>query len=165
MTAGLTDFFKYNLWANLKLLETCEKLTEEQLDSQVIGTFGTIRETLMHLFSAEEDYAFNFTRNRPEPRLGEIDPFPGFAELRRRAELSGNDLIKIATEGDLNQTFLLDGGTYTSPAIIVLIQTIDHAIDHRSQISTMLSQLDIEPPVLDAWAYNNATLPGGTRRQ
>ena len=33
---------------------------------------------------------------------------------------------------------------------------VNHAIDHRSQIATLLSQQDIEPPELDGWSYNDA---------
>ncbi|WP_236031811.1 DinB family protein [Ktedonospora formicarum] len=36
-----------------------------------------------------------------------------------------------------------------------MIQTIDHGIDHRSQISTLLTQQGIEPHNLDAWSYND----------
>jgi len=38
----------------------------------------------------------------------------------------------------------------------VVIQAINHGIDHRSQIATLLSQQGIELPDLDAWAYNDA---------
>jgi len=47
------------------------------------------------------------------------------------------------------------GDTYDAPVIVVVIQAIDHAIDHRSQIATLLSQQDIEPPDLDGWSYND----------
>jgi len=77
-------------------------------------------------------------------------------DLRRRAERSGKELITIAEQRDLSQIFYLDGGTYEAPAIVVVIQAINHAIDHRSQIATLLSQQDIEPPDLDGWAYNDA---------
>ncbi len=36
------------------------------------------------------------------------------------------------------------------------MQAVNHGIDHRSQIATLLSQQDIVPPVLDVWAYNDA---------
>jgi uncharacterized damage-inducible protein DinB len=156
MTTGLPDFYRYNLWANLRLLDACAQLSDAQLDATLGGTFGSIRETLMHIFSAEEGYVRHFTGTAPTPRLKEMSTFPGFDELRRRAELSGRTLITIAEQGDLDQIFYLDNGTYEVPAIIVLIQAINHAIDHRSQISTLLSQQGIEPPELDGWAYNDA---------
>ena len=157
MSTGLPDFFTYNLWANLRLLDACTQLSDAQLDATAKGTFGSVRDTLMHLFAAEEGYVRHFTGTSPTPPLKGMTTFPGFDELRRRAERSGKELITIAEQGDLNQIFHLDGGTYDAPAIVVLIQAINHAIDHRSQIATLLSQQDIEPPDLDGWSYNDAT--------
>ena len=156
MTTGLPDFFTYNLWANLRLLDACGQLSDAQLDTTAKGTFGSVRETLMHMFAAEEGYARHFTGTSPTPRLKELTTFPGFDELRRRAERSGNELIAVAEQGDLNRILYLDDGTYEAPAIIVLIQAINHGIDHRSQIATLLSQQDIESPDLDGWSYNDA---------
>jgi uncharacterized damage-inducible protein DinB len=156
MAAGLPDFFKYNLWANLRLLDACERLSDAQLDAITKGTFGSVRKTLMHLFASEEGYARHFTGTSPTPSLGQFTTFAGFDELRRRAERSGQALIMIAEQGDLSQIFHFHGGTYEAPAIIVLIQAINHAIDHRSQIATSLSEQDIEPPDLDGWSYNDA---------
>jgi uncharacterized damage-inducible protein DinB len=159
MTTGLPDFFKYNLWANLRLLDACAHLSDAQLDATAKGTFGSVRETIMHLFGAEEGYARSLTGTSPTPLLNELTTFPGFDELRRRAKGSGEALIMFTEQGkqgELSQILHLDGGTYDAPAIIVVIQAINHAIDHRSQIATLLSQQDIEPPDLDSWAYNDA---------
>jgi uncharacterized damage-inducible protein DinB len=158
MSTGLPDFFKYNLWANLRLLDACAERSDAQLDATTKGTFGSVRETLVHLFASEEGYArhFNFTGPAPTPRLADLTTFPSFDELRRRAERSGNELLAIAERGDLDQILHLDDGTYDAPVIIVLIQAVNHGIDHRSQIATLLSQQDIEPPDLDGWAYNDA---------
>jgi uncharacterized damage-inducible protein DinB len=97
----------------------------------------------------------------PGPRLTESDAFPGFDELRRRAEQSGQALIAYtekATEADLSRILHLDDGTYDAPVYIVLIQAINHAIDHRSQIATDLSQQGIELPDLAGWGYNDAVV-------
>jgi uncharacterized damage-inducible protein DinB len=159
VSAGLSDFFKYNLWANLRLLDACAQLSDAQLDETMQGTYGSVRETVMHLFSAEEGYArhFNFTGRAPIPPLKESETFPGFDELRRRAERSGKELIALAEQGNLDHILHLDGGAYDASVMIVLMQAIDHGIDHRSQIATLLSQQGIETPDLDAWAYNDAT--------
>jgi uncharacterized damage-inducible protein DinB len=156
MSTGLPDFFKYNLWANLCLLDACAQLSDAQLDATMNGTFGSVRETLLHLLAAEEGYVKSFTGTTPTPSLKEVTTFPGFDELRRRAERSGNELITIAEQRDLSQIFYLDGGTYEAPAIVVVIQAINHAVDHRSQIATLLSQQGIELPALDGWGYNDA---------
>ena len=54
MTRGLPDFSQYNLWVNLRLLNACTHLSDAQLDATTKGTFGSVRETLMHLFAAEQ---------------------------------------------------------------------------------------------------------------
>jgi uncharacterized damage-inducible protein DinB len=156
MTTGLADFYKHNLWANLRLLDACAQLSDEQLDVTMSGTFGSIRETLMHLLSSEEGYARHVTGKIPNPTLKELTTFPGFDELRRRAKMSGELLIEAAEQKDLDRILSLDGGTYQCPAMIVMIEAINHGTDHRSQIATLLSQQGIEPPGLDAWDYNDA---------
>jgi uncharacterized damage-inducible protein DinB len=156
MTTGLPEFFKYNLWANLRLLDACARLSDAQLDATMGGVYGSIRETIMHILTAEEKYVRHFTGTSPLPPLKELTTFPGFDELRRRAETSGSALITIAEQRDLSQILYLDGGSYEAPAIIVLIQAINHTVDHRSQIATLLSQQGIEPPDLDGWSYNDA---------
>jgi uncharacterized damage-inducible protein DinB len=156
MTTGLPDFFTYNLWANLRLLDACAHLSDAHLDATTKGTFGSVRETLMHLLAAEEGYVRALTGKIPTPRLADLTHFPDFDELRRRAERSGKELITVAEQGELSQILHLDGGTYEAPVIVVLIQALNHAIDHRSQIATLLSQQDVMPPDLDGWSYHDA---------
>ena len=155
MTTLLADFFKYHLWANLRILDACAHLTDAQLDTPVPGTFGSVRETLVHIFAAEEGYVRIFTGQQLSPPLREGDPFPGFDELRRRAELYGESLLAIVEQFDPEQVLRLpyDGQFYDVPAALVLIQAIHHATDHHSQIATMLSQQGIALPELNSWAY------------
>jgi uncharacterized damage-inducible protein DinB len=156
MTTGLADFYQHNLWANQRLLDACAHLTDEQLDATMIGTFGSIRQTLMHLLSSEEGYARHVTGTIPTPTLKALTTFPGFDELRWRAKMSGELLIEAAEQKDLDRILSLDGGTYECPAMIVMIEAINHGTDHRSQIVTLLSQQGIELPGLDAWDYNDS---------
>ena len=156
---GLVDYFRYNLWANRRLLDACARLSDAQLDAPAAtGSFGSVRETLLHLFTAEEGYArhYRFTGQAPTPRLADLSTFPGVDELRQRAHNSGEELIAVAQRGDLGRILSLDAGTYEAPVIIVLIQALTHGSDHRSQIATLLSQQGVALPDLDGWAYNDA---------
>lgn len=107
MITRLTNLFKQHLWANLHLLEACTKLNNEQLDATTSGTFGNVRETLMHLFAAEERYVFLLTGRRSEPALTEGDPFVGFDELQQRVRKTGEELIAIAEHGEESQMIYL----------------------------------------------------------
>jgi uncharacterized damage-inducible protein DinB len=161
MTTALADFFRYNLWANLRLLDACAQLTDAQLDATMSGVFGSVRATLLHLLNAEEGYAGHVRGHPPTSRLADLPAFPGFDELRRRAKQSGQALITFAEQAkqdDLARILHLDGGTYDAPVFIVLIQALNHAIDHRSQIATLLTQQEFEAPDLDGWSYNDAVV-------
>jgi uncharacterized damage-inducible protein DinB len=159
MATGIADCLRYNLWANLRLLDACAHLSDTHLGTPAAqGAFGTVRETLMHLLAAEEGYAqhVQLTGPAPTPRLDDLATIPGFDELRRRAQRSGDELIAVAERGDLDRILSLEGGTYDAPVIIVLIQAVNHGVDHRSQIATLLSQQDLTLPDLDGWAYHDA---------
>src|SRR5437763_483951 len=95
MATGLPDFFKYNLWANLHLLDACAHLSDAHLDATTKGTFGSVRETLMHMLAAEEGYTRALTGKIPTPPLEEFTTFPGFGEPRRRGKESGEALITV----------------------------------------------------------------------
>jgi uncharacterized damage-inducible protein DinB len=107
MTTGLADFFKYNLWANLRLLDACAHLSDAQLDATTRGTFGSVRQTLIHIFAGEEGYVQRFTGKLPTLRLQELTTFAGFDELRRRAKMSGEALIAIAEQWEPSQVLYL----------------------------------------------------------
>jgi len=161
MKTGLSEFFHYNHWANMTLLDFLSGLTDARLDVTIDGVYGTLRETLHHMLASEEGYArhtwYRDTKQRPTPTLKEMTEFPGFDVLKDRADQSGKALIYAAENVDVHEGLMLDDGTYPAQVIIVLIQAINHTVDHRSQIATMLTQQGIDPPSLDAWSYNDAT--------
>jgi uncharacterized damage-inducible protein DinB len=46
-----------------------------------------------------------------------------------------------------------DGTPLEVPKTIILIQVINHATEHRAQVMAILTQLGIQPPDLQSWAY------------
>jgi hypothetical protein len=52
----LTTLLSHHLWANLRLLEQCAALTDEQLAATCAGAFGSLREILQHIVTAEQSY-------------------------------------------------------------------------------------------------------------
>jgi uncharacterized damage-inducible protein DinB len=157
MNALLVEFFKHNTWATLRLLDACADLSQDQLDIAVAGTFGQLGATLVHLVAAEETYVARLGEaERPDLSWAE-GPFPGVPALRERACRSGEALLAAASrepEGRiLRGTWR--GERYVIPASTILIQAINHATEHREQVATILTQLAIEPPAMDGWAYGD----------
>lgn len=63
----LVEFIRYNNWANHQVLQACQNLSEDQLDTAAPGAYGTIRLTLLHIIWAEADYVGRLTGTRPYP--------------------------------------------------------------------------------------------------
>jgi uncharacterized damage-inducible protein DinB len=158
MSTALIEIFKHNLWANLRILDACEKVTDEQLETKVLGTYDTIKSTLKHLFGAEERYLFRLTGDIPEPQLREIEGFPGFDVLRDHARRSGEGFIRLVSGAEPTEDIIItnDQGTEAIAPALLLVQAINHATEHRTHILTILGQHGIElleDEYVDGWAY------------
>src|SRR5215212_1472829 len=94
-TSVLQVLFQHNTWANLKLLDFCEALSEEQLDAAAPGTYGSIRDTLHHLVGAEVSYVHRVTGEWPDAPMTR-DTFPGVPVLKQVAQWTGDELRKLA---------------------------------------------------------------------
>src|SRR5205807_1222452 len=47
--AALSEFFRYNRWANLRLIEDCSRLSEAQLDLRANTASRSVRQPFAHL--------------------------------------------------------------------------------------------------------------------
>ncbi len=155
MTSNLQQLFRHNLWANRLILDACARLTPEQLDTFVDGTYGSVRRTLAHLVSAEDSYAARLGARPRRFRWDEGPATPTIAELRASLENVGPELIELAGSTSDTQTVdvLRNGEPESLPAWIILTQVIDHGREHRTHIATILTQLGIEPPDMDGWQF------------
>jgi len=160
MTNPLSELYKHNLWANLRLLDVCERLDDTQLERTVVGTYGSIRDTIVHLVAAEGRYAARLGDREPDRSFGERTGFSTWNEARERARQSGEALIANAEDFDAARVLrgTRDGEPYELPAIVPMLQAINHATEHRVHIAAILTQLGIEPPTLDGWQYGEDEL-------
>ena len=150
----LTMIFSHHLWANLLLLDRCGELTDEQLDTSVPGTYGTIRDTLHHIVRSEQSYFSRISTGKRHP-FPEKLPQMKITELKETAQKTGSGLINWATkvQAEDKVTIDWDGTPRDVPKTIILTQVINHATEHRSQVMTIMTQLGIEPPDLQSWVY------------
>jgi uncharacterized damage-inducible protein DinB len=150
----LVALFRHHLWANLRLLDACADLTEAQLGAEAVGTRGAIADTLRHIFGNEEMYLARITGRYPDPPLPR-EGFAGFATLREHARASGEGLIALAATAQATDVIETEwqGRTTTAQVGIILIQAINHATEHRTQIKTILTQIGVTPPDIDGWTY------------
>jgi len=152
----LAKLFEHNNWANLKIIEACSILSDEQLDAEPqTVTKGSIRRTLVHLVSSQQSYLRTLTL----PLEARLDATTvEFAELQRSVGLSGEALLELARDesNKIPQTQLQTRDGYLVEPWLLMVQIINHATEHREQICSMLTSLGITPPDLDGWSYGEA---------
>ena len=153
-TDTLTTLFSHHLWANLRLLERCAELTDEQMEATISGTFGSIHATLQHIVRSEQSYFSRISTGQRYSRPADALPMT-IAEMIEAARTTGTGLIEWASKVQANDTVRIDwdGTPRDVPKTIILTQVINHATEHREQVKTILTQLGIEPPDLQSWAY------------
>jgi uncharacterized damage-inducible protein DinB len=162
MSESLVEMFRHNAWANQRLLDACAGLSAAQLDATTVGTFGTIRNTLVHIVGAQERYVAALAEAGPVSVIRERDPFPGLAELRDGARASGDALVELAAQARSGATVATTwrGEGYTLPVWLLLLQAINHATEHRAQAAAVLTHQGIAPPGMDGWTYHETLFDG-----
>ncbi|MBW3589973.1 MAG: DinB family protein [Actinobacteria bacterium] len=156
MSSYLKRLVEYNNWANLRIIEACSGLTDEQLDVEAsTSTKGSIRVTLWHLLAAQQRYVWRATGE--EPRFNWQAP-PPFDELREASAISGEQLLKLAgSEPQATVKTQYEGIDYDVESWVVMVQAIYHGGEHREQIKSMLTVLGITPPEIDGWMFGEVT--------
>jgi uncharacterized damage-inducible protein DinB len=154
----VTTLFAHNTWANLKLLDFCEQLTDAQLDATAIGGFGSIRSTLAHIVGAEASYVARVDGKRP-PHVLVRGQFPGFTALKEVTRWAGDELLRLALVSQQGTLVQEREGTLVCeyPLASLMVQEVTHAAEHRTQIATIVTQLGLEPPDMSGWKYMEET--------
>jgi uncharacterized damage-inducible protein DinB len=150
----LTTIYSHNLWANLLILDQCSALTDEQLEDSIPGAYGSIIKTLRHIVRAEQAYLSRISTGQ-QYIFPEDTPPMTIPEMIETARKTGLGLIEWAPKISADDVVRIDwDGTATDVSkTIILTQVINHATEHRSQIMAIMTELGVEPPDLQSWAY------------
>lgn len=142
------DYFKeaaeYNVWANTIVCGWLEQITDEQWTKEIISSFNSIQETVLHIISAERAWLQRF-KNVPFEWLQST--YKGSKEdhiklwKENSAELKAFIDAFSEKELDTNLDFKrLNGDAYSMPYYQLFAHVVNHATYHRGQLVTMLRQ-------------------------
>ncbi len=150
----LIELIRYNNWANAQVLAACQKLTPQQLAAAAPGTYGTIHATLGHMIAAEADYINRLTGKGPRPPFRWEDG-PAVEDIAAFSTVVGEALLDTVRR--VSPEFIVheeeDGNTIDYKASLLFLQVINHGIEHRTNITTILSGLGLPAPEVDGWGY------------
>src|SRR5687767_14533102 len=147
----LETLLDYHYWARDRVFEAAERLTPDQFTKDLGNSFPSVRDTLVHVFSADRIWCARWEGESPQTML---DPttFPDVASVRAAwteherkvrgilAQLGENGVTRIIEYRTLN------GLAQAQPFWQILQHMVNHGSYHRGQVTTMLRQLGAAPP-------------------
>jgi uncharacterized damage-inducible protein DinB len=155
LTPELLRFlFQYNLWADRRTLDACAPLTNEQFTRDLGSSFGSVRDTLAHLYGAEWVWNERFLGRSPSG-LPSASAYPDLAAVRSKLEEMDRyylEFVSKLTPQDLERVIRyksLKGEEFSDPLWQTLHQLSNHATYHRGQVVTLLRQLGAKPVSTD----------------
>ena len=150
--------YDYGCWANRKLFAVIAELSVEDFTRPVAGSYGSIRNTLVHVVSAEAGWLERCGGPRRGPRL-KADDFPTFGSVLQKwqtVEAQWRAFLASAKDEDLARIveFSIDPSVkYALPMGELVQQATTHGVHHRGQVALLLRLLDRVPGDFDILLY------------
>ncbi|MCE2572368.1 DinB family protein [Motilimonas eburnea] len=167
LTAHVQQMAQYNQVMNQQVYHACASLSNEALNQDRGAFFHSILGTLNHLVVGDTLWLQRFfsagiglqalapISQLPPPRSLDAVLFTELTELARRRELLDQGLLALSREVDeasLHRTITYKNskGVPASKNLFSLVMHLfNHQTHHRGQVSTLLTQLDLDIGVTD----------------
>jgi uncharacterized damage-inducible protein DinB len=152
----------YNKWMNGKVYRVCESLADEELNRDRGAFFKSIHGTLNHILLGDKVWFGRFTGVPFKAQSLDQILHTDFAELRAEREALDDKVCAWAgalTGETLNAEFrwvsMLNPQPRSCPLWVAVAHFFNHQTHHRGQITTLLTQSNI-----DVGATDLLVLPG-----
>ena len=145
----LVQYAAYNVWANQRVTDCINNLTDQQINQEINSSFKSIYATLIHLWDVESIWW-------QRVKLQEQQEWPGISFEGSILELCNNLLkqsrqwkewIDIATDATLEHEFIYRNSKkeqFKQPVYEAVLHLFNHQTFHRGQLITMLRQVGLE---------------------
>lgn len=146
--------YKYNQWANHKILNAAANVSQEQFLADATYPHGGLRGTLVHALFAEWIWRNRWQGNSPTSRL-KPDEFPTFESLRERwmaEEKQLMDFVENLTDEQLSNPFQYKntkGVPFEQILWKAMAHVVNHGTQHRAEEAAMLTDFGCSPGDVD----------------
>jgi uncharacterized damage-inducible protein DinB len=154
LSTALGELIDYNYWARDRQLQACASLSPEQFLRPLGASFPSVRDSLAHLVTVEWLWLERW-RGRSAPALPAAEEFPTLAAVSERwseVEREMRSFLGGLTEEALERPFTyvnFRGETWTYLLWRAIFHVLNHQSYHRSQVTTQLRLLGVQPPPVD----------------
>ena len=153
----LENLNDYGQWANKKLFVVLAQLTPEQFTQNVAGSYGSIRNTLVHAMSADWGWLDRCGGTSRGPKLEGAD-YPTLESIIaqwEKVEVYVRLFLSTLNDADLrrNVQYEIPQGKGSLPMGEILHHGAIHAIHHRGQVALLLRMLGYSPGNFDIGFY------------
>jgi uncharacterized damage-inducible protein DinB len=155
----LEALYDYGYWANKKLFDVISRLAPEEFTRPVAGSYGSIRNTLVHAVSAEWGWLDRCGGQERGPAL-KPDDYPtaeSLMEAWQRVEAHVREFLSGLKDEDLARDveFTIPGLEKRLMRVGQLLQhAAAHGIHHRGQVALLLRLLGHAPVNFDLLFYH-----------
>jgi len=150
--------YDYGHWANRKLFDVVSQLSHEQFTQQVSGSYGSVRNTLVHVLSAEWGWLDRCGGFERGDRLNN-DDYPTFEPLQEtwsKVEMHMREFLAELKDEDLTKSVGFPNARNekrSMPLGELLHHGAIHGVHHRGQVVLLLRSLGYVPGNFDIIFY------------
>lgn len=154
----LQQYAAYNTWATRLLIERISKLSDEEINREIVSSFPSLYKTVQHMWLAEEVWwkRLKLTENIVLESTQFTGPFNEMANALAKQSQQFKEWVDAATEHQLAHVFayIRNKEQLKMPVYQMLHHVFNHASYHRGQLVTMLNQLGADKiPATDFSAF------------
>ena len=149
MKKEIVHYTQYNVWANERISSILSKLSDEQLERELVSSFGSLRKTLLHIWDAESLWLERLKGKNPTE-------FPS-----KHFKGDNKEAFKLLSTGSRafsqfvarqNVSFLkqeietrsMAGIAFQQPAYNYIHHCMNHSTFHRGQLITLARQVGLD---------------------
>ncbi|MBI5954305.1 MAG: DinB family protein [Chloroflexi bacterium] len=153
-TKDIQLLYRYNRWANKRILDAAAKATDEQFLATNSYPHGGLRGTLTHTLFAEWIWRKRWEGTSPAERI-KPEEFPTLDSLRAcwmEEEKALDVFVQSLTDERLNSPFQYKntrGEPLENILWHVMAHLVNHGTQHRSEAAAMLTELGHSPGDID----------------
>ena len=144
MNKRYTDYALYNIWANDRIVNNLLEQDDEILTQELVGSYPTIRATILHIWYAETGWLSRLNGNAWN--AVEVTNFSGtnkelFKAWQATSEAFKNFVIESTLEKPIH--FEHQGSNFSIPTREIIQTVFNHGSYHRGQVVMMMRQLGV----------------------